>query len=102
VPTGANGKIAGRCRTLETVRIFYELDNQFMNVFGARNWDSVFQFAQRTAKRAKISATTRMAICDPSQIAIQLVRPKRAMFSRMGMNAFNGLMERLFDEVFSP
>lgn len=33
---GADGKIAGRCRALEAVRIFYELDNQFMNVLSGR------------------------------------------------------------------
>lgn len=33
---GADGKIAGRCRALEAVRIFYELDNQFMNMLSGR------------------------------------------------------------------
>ncbi len=63
---GADGKIAGRCRALEAVRIFYELDNQFMNVLGARarvqEGDSVFRFAQRASKRAQVSAATRWAI----------------------------------------
>ena len=33
---GADGKIAGSCRALEALRVFYELDNEFMNVLGAR------------------------------------------------------------------
>lgn len=34
---GADGNIAGNCRVLEALRVFYELDNEFINVVGARD-----------------------------------------------------------------
>ena len=101
---GADGKIAGSCRALEALRVFYELDNQFMRLVGARERVKMgvlasdsFKMLQTEPKpgQATRSVVQAFVVNDPVGAA------ERAYLVKNGAKAFDQLLERLLNELLS-
>lgn len=101
---GADGKIAGSCRVLEALRVFYELDNEFMNVLGARERVKMGILASDSFKmpqeQPKSGQRTRGVL--QASVAKNPVGPaERIYLLKNGANAFDQLLERLLNELLS-
>lgn len=101
---GADGKIAGSCRALEALRVFYELDNQFMLLVGARERVKMgvvasdsFKMRQKEPK----SAQATRAVVQVSVAKNPVGTSERAYLLKNGANAFDQLLERLLNELLS-
>lgn len=101
---GADGKIGGSCRVLEALRVFYELDNEFMNVLGARERVKMGILASDSFKRPqeqpKSGQRTR-AVLQASVEKNPVGPAERIYLLKNGANAFDQLLERLLNELLS-
>jgi len=101
----SDGKLADGCRALETLRIFYDLDMRFDNLRSAR---------ERVHKGLLVSDELRKRLENPprpQKTAARLevhvdnnpVRIAEARYVQQhGPYILNGVMEKLFDELFPP
>jgi hypothetical protein len=101
---GADGKIAGGCRAFEALRVVYDLDEVFVNVRAARERLRRMQASDSLKEPQRepqpgpqsLSSMQRLDSRNPVRLA------EGRYLLKNGMKACNQLVERLFDELFSP
>jgi hypothetical protein len=101
---GADGKIAGSCRALEALRVFFELDDEFMNVLSARERVKMGVLASDSfkmlQKQPKSGQPTR-GVLQASVVKNPVGAAERAYLLKNGAKAFDQLLERLLNELLS-
>lgn len=99
---GADGKVAGGCRTIEALRVLYELDNLFINVRRARDRlqkgilasNLIAEIQQRPKSSHKTTARL-TAFTDENPVGPAEYR----YVAKQGKARFDQLLEKLFNEL---
>ena len=100
--TGPDGKVAEGARAIETLRVFYDLDMLFDNLRGARERVRKGILASDEIKKRQehpltVRTTAHLEIhVDNNPIRLA----ERRYVQQHGPYVLNGVMEKLFDELF--
>ena len=101
---GTDGKIAGSCRALETFRVFYELDNEFMNLLGARERVKMgvlasdsFKMLQKPTKSGQPTGGVLQGFVRKNPVGAA----ERSYLLKNGAKPFDQLLERLLNDLLS-
>lgn len=102
---GPDGKLAEGCRPIETFRILYDLDMQFDNLRGARERvrKGVLLSEQLKQRRENAPLQQKTSVHLEIHASNNPVRPAEYRYVQQhGPYVLNGVMEKLFDELFPP